>query len=98
MATSTKPRPRAAKAGKATAYRMYIGGKFVDAKDGRTFDVYDTATEEVIATCPAGAAEDVDRAAQAAHRAFYGGWKTTAESDRWGSLSESAILGIHAWR
>jgi len=82
MTTSTKPRPRAAKSAKATAYRMYIGGKFVDAKGGRAFDVYDPATEEVIATCPESAAEDVDRAAQAAHRAFYGGWKTTTAQER----------------
>ena len=37
-------------------YKMYIDGKFVNAKSGKTFDVYDPATEGVIATCPAGEA------------------------------------------
>ena len=55
---------------------MYIDGKFVDATDGKTFDVYDPSTEGVIATCPAGGAKDIDRAAQAAYRAFYDGWRT----------------------
>ena len=82
MTTSAKPRQRPARTGKATAYRMYIDGKFVDAKGGRTFDVYDPASEDVLATCPAGGPEDVDRAAKAAHRAFYGGWKTTTAQER----------------
>ena len=36
-----------------TRYQMYIDGKFVDAKSGKTFDVYDPSTEGVVATCPA---------------------------------------------
>jgi betaine-aldehyde dehydrogenase len=82
MTTSAKPRQKAARTGKAAAYRMYIDGKFVDARNGRTFDVYDPASEAVIATCPAGGPEDIDRAAKAAHRAFYGGWKTTTAQER----------------
>jgi betaine-aldehyde dehydrogenase len=65
-----------------TDYRMYIHGEFVTAASGGTFPVYDPSTEEIIATCPAGGAADVDRAAQAAHRAFYGGWKTTTAQER----------------
>jgi betaine-aldehyde dehydrogenase len=82
MTTSAKSRQKAARSGKATAYRTYIDGKFVDARNGRTFDVYDPASEAVIATCPAGGPEDIDRAAKAAHRAFYGGWKTTTAQER----------------
>ena len=47
-------------------YQMYINGKFVNAKSGKTFNVYDPATEGVIATCPAGEAADVDAAVAAA--------------------------------
>lgn len=65
-----------------TDYRMYINGEFVAAASGGTFPVYDPATEGVIATCPTGGAADIDRAAQAAHRAFYGGWKTTTAQER----------------
>ena len=82
MTTSAKPRQKTAKSGKAAAYRMYIDGKFVDGRGGKTFDVYDPASEEVIATCPAGGADDIDRAVKAAHRAFYGGWKTTTAQER----------------
>ncbi|HTC24047.1 MAG TPA: aldehyde dehydrogenase family protein [Gemmatimonadales bacterium] len=82
MTTSAKTRQKAAKSGKAAAYRMYIDGKFVDGRGGKTFDVYDPASEEVIATCPAGGADDIDRAVKAAHRAFYGGWKTTTAQER----------------
>ena len=78
----------ATKAGKTrpsevTRYRMYIDGRFVDAAGGGTFDVYDPSTEAVIATCPAGGADDVDRAAKAAHRAFYDdGWRGVSAQER----------------
>src|SRR6185436_19916667 len=66
-----------------TSYQMYIDGKFVDAKSGKTFDVYDPSTEGVIARVPAGGADDVDRAVKAAHRAFYeDGWKGVTAQER----------------
>ena len=65
-----------------TAYKMYIDGKFVAAASKKTFDVFDPATEEVIATCPAGDARDVDRAVEAAKKAFYGGWRGTSAQER----------------
>jgi len=61
---------------------MYIDGKFVNAKSGKTFNVYDPATEQVIATCPAAEAADVAAAAEAAKRAFYGGWRNTSAQER----------------
>jgi len=61
---------------------MFINGKFVNAKSGKTFDVFDPATEQVIATCPAGEAADVAAAAAAAKAAFYGGWKATSAQER----------------
>ena len=48
------------------AYQMFIDGKFVNAKSGKTFNVFDPATEGVIATCPAGEAGDVAAAVAAA--------------------------------
>ncbi len=63
-------------------YQMYIDGKFVDAKSGKTFEVYDPSTEDAIATVPAGSAADVDLAARAATKAFYDGWKTVTAQDR----------------
>src|ERR671914_1214697 len=66
----------------ATAYQMYIDGQFVDGASGQTFDVFDPATEQLIATCPAGNATDVDRAVQAATRAFYQVWKGVSAQER----------------
>jgi betaine-aldehyde dehydrogenase len=63
-------------------YEMYIDGKFVSAKNGRKFDVFEPATEQVIATCPAGDATDIDIAAQAANTAFYDGWKSVSAQER----------------
>lgn len=42
--------------------KMLIGGKKVDASDGRTFDVMNPATGEFIDTVPMATAEDIDRA------------------------------------
>ncbi len=63
-------------------YLMFIDGKFVPAASGKTFNVFDPATEAVIATCPAGDAKDVARAVEAAKKAFYGGWKNTSAQER----------------
>ncbi|MEU0110585.1 aldehyde dehydrogenase family protein [Streptomyces sp. NPDC006251] len=50
--------------------KMLIGGQWVEALDGATFDTADPATEEVLATVPAAGSTDVDRAVNAAREAF----------------------------
>jgi 1-pyrroline dehydrogenase len=62
-------------------YQQLIGGEFVDAADGRTADVINPADDQVIAQVPASAAEDVDRAVNAAESAFES-WKKTTPQDR----------------
>ena len=52
--TSTATARGKARKSEVTPYQMYIDGKFVDAKSGKTFDVYAPSTEGVIATVPAG--------------------------------------------
>ena len=64
------------------SYRMYINGKFVDAADKSTLPVYEPATEEVMATVPAGKAVDIDRAVAAAKTAFYEVWRGTNAQER----------------
>jgi len=71
-----------ARKAKTTPYQMYIGGQFVDGAKGRSFEVFDPATEDAIATCPAGDASDVDRAVQAARTAFYEGWRNVTAQER----------------
>jgi acyl-CoA reductase-like NAD-dependent aldehyde dehydrogenase len=51
-------------------YRMFIDGQWADAADGRSFTSLNPATGEDWAEIPEAAAEDVDRAVRAAHRAF----------------------------
>jgi len=50
--------------------QMFIGGKWVDAADGKTTKVIDPSTEEPIGTVPIAGPEDVDRAVAAAREAF----------------------------
>ena len=51
-------------------YKMWIDGKWVDADSGKTFPVYNPATEEVIAELPLGGKTDVNKAVEAALRAL----------------------------
>src|SRR5918998_960397 len=61
--------------------RNYIGGEFVDAAAGDVTPVIDPATEETIGLAPASAADDVERAVQAATRAF-ATFQTTSPAER----------------
>ncbi len=64
-------------------YSHYINGEFVRSDSAATIDVVDPATQEVIARVPDGGASDVDRAVQAARRAFDSGpWRDTTAQDR----------------
>ena len=64
-----------------STYQQFIGGSFVDAASGETIDVENPATGQVIAKVPGSAAEDVDRAVNAAEQA-YASWKETTPQDR----------------
>ncbi len=64
-------------------HRMYIDGKFVNAASGKTFPVYNPATGEVMTHVPEAESEDVDRAVNAARRAFdEGPWTKMSASER----------------
>jgi len=62
-------------------YRQLIGGESVEAAGGETLDIENPANGQVIASVPASGAEDVDRAVNAAAKAFES-WKTTTPQDR----------------
>ena len=59
----------------------YIGGRWVRAHDTSTFEVTDSATEEVIGRVPAGTASEADAAVRAA-RAALQGWTDTPVTER----------------
>src|SRR5580704_17460460 len=52
------------------SYGLFIDGKFTDTADGRTFKTISPATEEVLAEVTEAGPEDVDRAVNAARRAY----------------------------
>jgi aldehyde dehydrogenase (NAD+) len=54
----------------ATDFQNFIGGEWVDAASGDTFESASPATGDTIGTFPESTAEDVDRAVQAASAAF----------------------------
>jgi betaine-aldehyde dehydrogenase len=60
-------------------YQLFIGGKFVDSRDRKTFPVYDPSTEEVIAYAPEAGPADVDAAVKSAKEAFETWSQTTAQ-------------------
>lgn len=62
---------------------LLIDSQWVDASDGRTFDVYDPSNGEVITSIAQGNDADVDRAVRAARRAFESGaWPALTASER----------------
>ncbi|NJD28666.1 MAG: gamma-aminobutyraldehyde dehydrogenase [Chloroflexi bacterium] len=66
---------------KVRTYQQFIGGEFVDATSGETLEVENPATGQVIARVPKSGAEDVDRAANAAAKAFES-WSQTTPQER----------------
>jgi len=62
-------------------YQQFIGGEFVDSASGETLDVENPANGQVIAKVPASSAEDVNRAVDAAEKAFES-YKQTTPQDR----------------
>ncbi|TKB18744.1 MAG: aldehyde dehydrogenase family protein [Mesorhizobium sp.] len=67
----------------AKPHKMLIDGNWVDARSGKTLPVEDPATQEIIANVPAAEKADVDRAVEAARRAFEtGAWSRLSPAER----------------
>ncbi|MEV4772179.1 aldehyde dehydrogenase family protein [Micromonospora humida] len=64
---------------------IYLDGAWVAPSCGQTIAVHNPATEEVLASVPAGTATDVDRAVTAARTAFPG-WADTTPAQRSAAL------------
>lgn len=63
--------------------KLYINGQFVESKSGKTFNTYNPATGEVLATVYEAQAEDIDEAVKAARKAFdEGPWSRMNPSER----------------
>jgi acyl-CoA reductase-like NAD-dependent aldehyde dehydrogenase len=61
--------------------KLYIDGAWVPSSGSETIDVINSATEEVMGRVPQGTLDDVDKAVQAAKRAFQT-WSTTSVEER----------------
>lgn len=72
--------------------RLFIGGKWVQAASGKTFDTLNPSTGEVLAAVAEGDREDIDRAVDAARRAFDGPWRKFKPFERQNLLLKLADL------
>jgi acyl-CoA reductase-like NAD-dependent aldehyde dehydrogenase len=79
-----------------TRDKIYIDGAWVPSAGTGTIEVIDSATEEVLATVPAGVVDDVDRAVAAAKAAFPA-WSETPREER-GKYLRRVAEGLEARR
>lgn len=66
---------------------LYVGGEWVEADGGETFPTIDPTTGERLAAVQSGTAADVDRAVEAAWRAYDREWSDASPADRQRVLS-----------
>jgi len=77
----------------AREHGLLIAGESAPAADGRTFETFDPATGQPIASVPQGGADDVDRAVAAARAALEEGpWGSAAAAERAVALERLAGL------
>src|SRR5256714_5352801 len=63
-------------------HELFIGGEWTPGSGGDTQEIVNPATGKVIAHVPKGTDKDVDRAVEAARKAFDGGWSDSTPRDR----------------
>jgi aldehyde dehydrogenase (NAD+) len=69
-----------------TKHQMLIGGKRVEAASGEYFESINPFTAKAWALVPRAGAEDVNRAVDAARKAFYGEWRSMTATARGATL------------
>jgi acyl-CoA reductase-like NAD-dependent aldehyde dehydrogenase len=72
--------------------KLLIGGKWVPAKSGKTFETINPATEEVLGLIAEGDKADVDEAVKAARAAYEGKWSLMNPHERGRLLFKIADL------
>lgn len=73
------------------SYQLYINGKWVEGKEGKTFSSYCPVNGELLATCVDAGKEDVDDAVAAAWAAWES-WKKVSPQERSSLLLKIADL------
>jgi aldehyde dehydrogenase (NAD+) len=66
----------------AEQYELFIGGDFVAPEEGRYFETINPATEETLSRVAMATDADVDRAVQAARKAYSGAWSKLKAAER----------------
>jgi 1-pyrroline dehydrogenase len=61
--------------------KMFVGGEWIESSSGETMEVLNPATGEAIAEVPRGSADDVERAVEAARKAW-SEWRFKTPKDR----------------
>ncbi|MDA9481291.1 betaine-aldehyde dehydrogenase, partial [Bradyrhizobium sp. CCBAU 11445] len=72
--------------------RLFVGGRWVEARSGKRFSTRNPATGELLAEVAEGDAADIDLAVAAARRAFDGQWSNWKPADRQRLLLKLADL------
>jgi len=92
MSTAVASPPRPARP-RIRQTQCFIGGEWIPAQSGKTFETLNPATEEVLASVAEGDAADVDLAVKAARKAFEtGDWPKMDARDRGRLLNKLADL------
>ena len=79
-------------------YRLYIDGAWQESEGDAVLTVLNPATEEVIGAVPDGTAGDVNRAVDAARRAFdEGPWPNFSPRERAAVMLRMADAATSAW-
>jgi aldehyde dehydrogenase (NAD+) len=71
-------------------YKLYIGGQWIEAQDGKIMESVDAITGETLAEYHQGTATDIDRAVDAAEEALESEWGKLSDSERAEYLEEAA--------
>lgn len=72
--------------------RLFIGGQWLEARSGKSFETRNPATGELLAEVAEGDAADIDLAVAAARGAFEGAWSKWRPADRQRLLLKLADL------
>src|SRR5438270_13686948 len=93
MSTASAPAQARSSRPRIHQTQCFIGGQWLPAQSGKTFDTINPATEETIASVAEGDAADIDLAVKAARKAFESGdWPKMDARDRGRLLNKLADL------
>ena len=75
---------------KLKEYKMFIDGSWVESESNKTFETLNPENNEPWAKVPEASAKDVDKAVNAAQKAFEGEWPKLFPKERAKYLKEIA--------